>query len=53
MFIGAKCKTTIAYVLVFLFLVSLMIFPDYSYGKKDIKYLVAIKTTNGKMVVVV
>jgi hypothetical protein len=25
-----------------------MIFPDYSYGKKDIKYLVAIKTTNGK-----
>jgi hypothetical protein len=48
MFIGAKCKTTIAYVLVFLFLVSLMIFPDYSYGKKDIKYLVAIKTTNGK-----
>lgn len=48
MFFGAKYKITIAYVLVFLLLASLMIFPEYSYGDKDVKYLVAIKTVNGK-----
>lgn len=44
----ARFKKITAYALVLFMLVSLMIIPNYSYGKNDIKYLVAIKTINGK-----
>ncbi len=44
-----KIKTITSYVLLLVMLASLIIFPNYSYGKKDdIKYLAAIKTANGK-----
>lgn len=44
----ARFKKITAYVLLMFMFASLMIIPNYSYGKNNIKYLVAIKTTNGK-----
>lgn len=43
-----RFKRAASLILGILLLASIMIFPDYSHGTNDIKYLVAIKTINGK-----